>query len=88
MQNDKIAEALVYAFVGLTVLTDVGASPTMSSDRLLLNALFTAWVAVGARWEERDLIVQYGDAYRRSQASVPMLFPWRVAAPRSTVVTH
>ncbi len=70
------------------VLVMLWASPVISSDRLLLNSLFTIWIVLGTRWEERDLIVQYGDAYRRYQAEVPMLVPWRIPAARPTVVVH
>ena len=70
------------------VLVLLWASPVISSDRLLLNALFTIWIVLGARWEERDLIVQYGDAYRCYQAEVPMLMPWRLPTARPTVVAH
>ncbi|MBS1854087.1 MAG: isoprenylcysteine carboxylmethyltransferase family protein [Acidobacteria bacterium] len=64
------------------------ASPVISGDRLLLNTLFTIWIVLGARWEERDLIVQYGDAYRRYQAEVPMLLPWRLPAKLAGAVAH
>ncbi len=67
------------------VLVMLWASPAISGDRLLLNVLFTIWIVLGARWEERDLIFQYGDAYRRYQAEVPMLMPWRLPAARPTV---
>ncbi len=70
------------------VVVMLWASPVISGDRLLLNALFTIWIVLGARWEERDLIVQYGDAYRRYQAQVPMLLPWRLSAARPTVVVR
>jgi len=70
------------------VVVMLWASPVISGDRLLLNALFTIWIVLGARWEERDLIVQYGDAYRRYQAEVPMLMPWRPSAARPSVVVH
>jgi protein-S-isoprenylcysteine O-methyltransferase Ste14 len=70
------------------VVVMLWASPVLSGDRLLLNALFTIWIVLGARWEERDLIVQYGDAYRRYQAEVPMLMPWRLPAGRPSVVVH
>jgi protein-S-isoprenylcysteine O-methyltransferase Ste14 len=70
------------------VLVMLWASPVVSGDRLLLNALFTIWIVLGTRWEERDLIVQYGDAYRRYQAEVPMLMPWRLPAARPRVVVH
>lgn len=70
------------------VLVLLWASPLLSGDRLLLNALFTIWIVLGARWEERDLVFQYGDAYRRYQVEVPMLIPWRLPAGRHSVVAH
>lgn len=68
------------------VLVMLWASPVLSADRLLLNALFTIWIVLGARWEERDLSVEYGDAYRRYQTRVPMLIPWRLPATVDTGV--
>ncbi len=70
------------------VLVMLWASPVLSGDRLLLNAMFTIWIVLGTRWEERDLIFQYGDAYRRYRAEVPMLMPWRVPARRQSAVVH
>lgn len=49
--------------------------PDLTSDRLLFNLLWTGWIIVGAWWEERDLVEQFGDAYREYQQRVPMLFP-------------
>ena len=48
----------------------------MTADRLLLNGLFTAWIVVGALLEERDLVREFGEAYRGYQRRVPMLVPW------------
>ena len=59
------------------------SSPVISKDRLLLNGLFTIWIFLGARWEERDLVAAFGDAYRRHQREVPMLIPWKIPAPRA-----
>ena len=56
------------------------SSPVIPADRLLLNALFTVWIVLGARWEERDLVAAFGDAYRLHQRAVPMLIPWRLPA--------
>ena len=70
------------------VVVMLWASPTISGDRLLVNGLFTVWIVLGARWEERDLIVQYGKAYRRYQAEVPMLMPRRLPAARPKVLIH
>jgi protein-S-isoprenylcysteine O-methyltransferase Ste14 len=63
------------------------ASPVASTDRLLLNALFTIWIVLGARWEERDLIAAFGDAYRVHQREVPMLIPWKLARAARHPVT-
>jgi methanethiol S-methyltransferase len=61
------------------------ASPVLSRDRVLLNVLFTIWIVLGARWEERDLADAFGDAYRSYRRSVPMLIPWPLPgkAPRA-----
>lgn len=51
------------------------AVPVLSLDRLVLNALFTLWIVLGAILEERDLVAEFGDAYSRYQSTVPMLLP-------------
>jgi protein-S-isoprenylcysteine O-methyltransferase Ste14 len=48
----------------------------MSADRLLLSVLWTAWICVGARLEERDLQREFGAAYELYRRHVPMLIPW------------
>ncbi len=50
-------------------------SPNLTPDRLLFNLLFTAWVVLASRLEERDLVDLYGEPYRRYQQEVPMLVP-------------
>lgn len=49
--------------------------PYLTVDRLLLNLLFTGWIIIGAKFEERDLIKIHGAAYKKYQNIVPMLFP-------------
>ncbi len=49
--------------------------PDLTTDRLLFNLLWTAWVVIGSYFEEIDLMVEFGDAYRDYQKSVPMLIP-------------
>jgi len=58
------------------MLLGLWAAPTMTAGHALLAALFTAYVLVGIRHEERDLVRVFGDAYRRYQREVPMLVPW------------
>jgi methanethiol S-methyltransferase len=53
----------------------IWSCPDLTSDRLLFNLLWTGWIIVGACWEERDLVDQFGDAYREYQRRVPMLVP-------------
>ena len=49
--------------------------PDITADRLLFNILWTLWVIVGTKLEERELVEDFGDAYREYQSKVPMLFP-------------
>ncbi len=49
--------------------------PILTTDRLLFNVLWTIWVVVGTTLEERDLVDDFGDAYRHYQSNVPMLIP-------------
>ncbi len=62
----------------LLCLVLLWAVPVMTLDRLLLNALFTVWIVIATRWEERDLVAVFGEAYRRHQRTVPMLLPWKI----------
>jgi protein-S-isoprenylcysteine O-methyltransferase Ste14 len=45
-------------------------------DRLLFNLLWTIWIVIGSYFEEKDLIAEFGDAYREYQKRVPMLVPF------------
>lgn len=60
-----------YAF-GMVALW---VTPVLSLDRLLLNVLFTAWIVFGATLEERDLLEEFGEAYKDYQRAVPMFVP-------------
>ena len=51
--------------------------PQMMADGLLLSVLWSAWIVAGTVLEERDLVADFGDVYRRYQRQVPMLVPWR-----------
>jgi hypothetical protein len=52
-------------------------NPDLTTDRLLFNVLWTAWIYLGTIFEERDLKREFGDSYGEYQKRVPMLFPWR-----------
>lgn len=49
----------------------------LTADRLFFNVLWTAWVCIGARLEEADLLRDFGGAYDGYRRQVPMLLPWR-----------
>lgn len=60
----------------------IWSSPQVTSDRLLLNLLWTAWVVAGTYLEEQDLVAEFGEAYRAYQDTVPILVPWRLLVGR------
>src|SRR4029077_3397847 len=47
-----------------------------TSDRLLLNVLWTDWVCLGTRLEQIDLVSDFGGVYEKYRGRVPMLIPW------------
>lgn len=50
-------------------------TPSMTHDHLFFAEVMTAYILVGAWFEERDLLRRYGDVYREYQARTPMLLP-------------
>lgn len=59
----------------LGVLIICWAVPYMTVGHLLFAAGFTAYVAIGIRYEERDLIASGGESYRAYRRAVPALLP-------------
>lgn len=53
--------------------------PTMTAGHLLFSAGSTGYILLGIWFEERDLVHQFGDTYRRYRKEVGMLLPWRNA---------
>ncbi len=57
------------------VLIMIWIYSTPTADRLLFNLLWTVWIIFGTIWEERDLLKEFGEPYKRYQKNVPMLIP-------------
>jgi methanethiol S-methyltransferase len=51
------------------------AAPEMTYGHLLFAVATTAYIMIGARLEERDLIARFGDEYRSYREQVGMLMP-------------
>jgi protein-S-isoprenylcysteine O-methyltransferase Ste14 len=53
------------------------SNPDVTADRLLFMILWTLWIYAGTKWEESDLLAEFGAAYEEYRRRVPMLIPRR-----------
>ena len=56
-------------------LVGLWAAPRMSIGHLVLASGFTVYIAIGVAFEERGLVAELGEPYRRYLARVPALLP-------------
>ena len=74
-------EPVVYRYVRhplmLSILIAFWSTPRMSVGHLLYAAGMSVYILIGIRYEEQDLLMSYGQAYRRYRQQVAMLFPLR-----------
>jgi protein-S-isoprenylcysteine O-methyltransferase Ste14 len=61
----------------LSMLVFLWAQPAMPPELGLLNGGLTLYVLVAIRFEERDLIRQFGEEYEVYRRRVPAIVPWR-----------
>ncbi len=50
-------------------------TPEMSINRLVLWIVFSVYIIIGAYFEERKLLIDFGSAYLEYRARTPMLIP-------------
>lgn len=59
----------------LGLLLSFWSVPVMTAGRLLFALGFSAYILIGIAFEERDLMRQFGERYRRYREQVGMLIP-------------
>jgi len=79
MSDAKFRAPLLYRRVRhpiyLGVLLAVWATPAMTVGHLLFAVVITGYILIGIQLEERDLVEQFGDQYRRYRQHAAMLVP-------------
>ena len=65
------------------LLLSLWSVPVMTAGRLLFALGLSSYILIGIAFEERDLLQQFGDRYRRYREQVGMLIP-HARSPRRT----
>lgn len=75
----KFGTPLLYKFVRhplyFGILLAFWSAHTMSYTRLLFAVVFTVYALKAIQWEEKDLMRDFGDTYRKYADKVPSLIP-------------
>ncbi|HQV33053.1 MAG TPA: isoprenylcysteine carboxylmethyltransferase family protein [Calditrichia bacterium] len=78
-RNGRFVTPLFYKLVRhpmmVGILISVYSTPHMTVGHLIFALCTTLYIAVGVRYEERDLADHFGDDYTRYQQEVPKLIP-------------
>ena len=81
LPETQFTTPLLYRYVRHPLYTGLLLSfwsiPLMTAGRLVLALGSSAYILIGVAFEERDLLQQFGERYRRYRAEVGMLFPRR-----------
>ena len=89
--NLKFTQPVIYKHVRhpiyLGFMLAIWFTPVMTLTHLLFAGAMTIYILVGIFFEEKDLVAEHGDAYRKYRSEVPMLIPgWKAASPSRTAV--
>ena len=79
MTDSEFRTPLLYRYVHhplyLGMLLSFWSVPVMTTGHLLFSLGCSIYIFIGICFEERDLISQFGDRYRRYRARVGMVVP-------------
>lgn len=60
-------------------------TPTMTFTHLCLSTFFTIYIFVGIYFEERDLVREYGNTYKKYRKNVPSVIPFTKKGNRNYI---
>ena len=78
--EDDFQVRLFYTFVRhpiqLGILVGIWATPLMTYGHLLFSVLFSVYIMIGLFYEEKDLMVEFGETYAAYKNKVSMFIPF------------